>query len=90
MSNRELSRRAFLQGSVIAGIGITLAPLGSKAFAALFEDRVTASPQPWYTPGGQARARIDGVSKACGAKVFARDIRAKDMPGWPERQATRC
>ncbi|BBP81342.1 MULTISPECIES: xanthine dehydrogenase family protein molybdopterin-binding subunit [Pseudomonas] len=86
MSNRELSRRAFLQGSVIAGIGITLAPLGSKAFAALFEDRVTASPQPWYTPGGQARARIDGVSKACGAKVFARDIRAQDMPGWPQRQ----
>ncbi|WP_165680511.1 xanthine dehydrogenase family protein molybdopterin-binding subunit [Metapseudomonas otitidis] len=86
MSNRDFSRRAFLQGSVIAGIGVTLAPLGSPAFAALFEDRVTASPQPWFTLNGQARARIDGVSKACGTKVFARDIRAQDMPGWPRQQ----
>ncbi|WP_445938515.1 xanthine dehydrogenase family protein molybdopterin-binding subunit [Pseudomonas sp.] len=86
MSTPELSRRAFLQGSVIAGIGISFAPLGSKAFAALFEDKVTAMPQPWYDASGKAVARIDGVSKACGAKVFARDIRAKDMPGWPQQQ----
>ena len=86
MSKRELSRRAFLQGSVIAGISISLAPLGSKAFAALFEAQVTAAPQSWYSPNGKARGRIDGVSKACGAKVFARDIRAKDMPGWPQQQ----
>jgi len=86
MSKREFSRRAFLQGSIIAGIGVSFAPLGSSALAALFESQVTTSPQPWYTPSGQARARIDGVSKACGAKVFARDIRAKDMPGWPQQQ----
>ena len=59
MSTPELSRRAFLQGSVVAGIGITLAPLGSKAFAALFEEQVTRTPEPWYTPGGQARGRIE-------------------------------
>ena len=86
MSKGQLSRRAFLQGSVIAGISISLAPLGSKAFAALFEDQVTAAPQPWYTPDCKARARIDGVSKVCGGKVFARDIRAQDMPGWPRQQ----
>jgi CO/xanthine dehydrogenase Mo-binding subunit len=87
MSTPELSRRAFLQGSVIAGIGISFAPLGSKAFAVLFEDRVIRMPQPWYNnASGKAVARIDGVSKACGAKVFARDIRAKDMPGWPQQQ----
>ncbi|WP_028629668.1 xanthine dehydrogenase family protein molybdopterin-binding subunit [Metapseudomonas resinovorans] len=86
MSTPELSRRAFLQGSVVAGIGITLAPLGSKAFAALFEEQVTRTPEPWHTVGGQARGRIDGVSKVCGGKVFARDIRAKDMPGWPQQQ----
>ncbi|MBB2495356.1 xanthine dehydrogenase family protein molybdopterin-binding subunit [Aquipseudomonas ullengensis] len=86
MSNRDFSRRAFLQGSVVAGIGISLVPLGSRAFAALFEEQVTANPKPWYGSAGQARGRIDGVSKACGAKVFARDIRAQDMPGWPQRQ----
>ena len=42
MSTPDLSRRAFLQGSVIAGIGVSFAPLGSKAFAALFEAQVTA------------------------------------------------
>ncbi|WP_068829133.1 xanthine dehydrogenase family protein molybdopterin-binding subunit [Pseudomonas sp. BMS12] len=86
MLNSDLSRRAFLQRSVIAGIGITLAPLGSRAFAALFEERVTANPKPWYGNAAQAKGRIDGTSKACGDKVFARDIRAKDMPGWPQQQ----
>jgi len=86
MSRLEISRRRFLQSSVIAGISITLAPLGSKAFAALFEAQVTAAPQPWFGPNRTARFRIDGVSKACGEKVFARDIRAMDMPGWPQQQ----
>lgn len=39
MSNRDISRRAFLQGGLIAGVGVTLAPLGSQAFAALFENQ---------------------------------------------------
>jgi hypothetical protein len=34
MSNRDISRRAFLQGGLIAGVGVTMAPLGSQAFAA--------------------------------------------------------
>jgi CO/xanthine dehydrogenase Mo-binding subunit len=86
MSIPELSRRSFLQGTVIAGVSVSFAPLGSRAFAALFETQVTATPQPWYKPSGKAVARIDGVSKVVGAKVFARDIRAKDMPGWPQQQ----
>ena len=47
MSNRDISRRAFLQGGLIAGVGVTMAPLGSQAFAALMEERVTTSPQKW-------------------------------------------
>ena len=35
---------------------------------------------------GKARFRNDALSKVCGNKVFARDIRAQDMPGWPTRQ----
>lgn len=38
MSNRDISRRSFLQGGLIAGVGVTMAPLGSQAFAALMED----------------------------------------------------
>ncbi|MGE8458785.1 MAG: xanthine dehydrogenase family protein molybdopterin-binding subunit, partial [Pseudomonas alloputida] len=86
MSNRDISRRAFLQGGLIAGVGVTMAPLGSQAFAALMEERVTTSPQKWMNHDGKARFRNDALSKVCGDKVFARDIRAKDMPGWPAQQ----
>jgi hypothetical protein len=29
--------------------------------------------------------RIDATSKVTGGKVFARDIRARDMPHWPQQ-----
>lgn len=86
MSNRDISRRSFLQGGLIAGVGVTLALLGSQAFAALMENKVTTSPQKWMNHDGKARFRNDALSKVCGNKVFARDIRAKDMPGWPQQQ----
>ncbi|MEG9623761.1 aldehyde oxidase [Pseudomonas sp. HMSC08G10] len=86
MTHRDISRRAFLQGGVIAGVGVTLAPLGSPAFAALMENSVTTSPQKWMSHDGKTRFRNDALSKVCGNKVFARDIRAKDMPGWPQQQ----
>lgn len=86
MSNRDISRRSFLQGGLVAGVGVTLAPLGSQAFAALMESKVTTSPQKWMNHDGKARFRNDALSKVCGNKVFARDIRAKDMPGWPQQQ----
>jgi CO/xanthine dehydrogenase Mo-binding subunit len=33
---------------------------------------------------GVLKYRIDGTSKVMGEKVFARDIRARDMPHWPQ------
>ncbi|MFZ5959769.1 xanthine dehydrogenase family protein molybdopterin-binding subunit [Pseudomonas knackmussii] len=86
MSNRDISRRAFLQGGLIAGVSVTLAPLGSQAFAALMEKSVAAPPERWLANDGRVRMRNDALSKVCGEKVFARDIRAKDMPGWPQQQ----
>ncbi|MNO17596.1 Xanthine dehydrogenase molybdenum-binding subunit [compost metagenome] len=86
MSNREISRRSFLQGGLVAGVSVTLAPLGSPALAALMENSVTVPAEKWLGNNGQARFRNDALSKVCGSKVFARDIRAKDMPGWPQQQ----
>lgn len=86
MSKSDLSRRAFLQGGLVAGVSVTLAPLGSRAFAALMENRVTLPAERWIGHDNRARSRIDALSKVCGDKVFARDIRAQDMPGWPQRQ----
>lgn len=81
-----LSRRGFLHAATIAGVTVWVAPLASKAYAALFEEQVLAA-VPRDTASGQPLFRMDGVSKVTGAKVFARDIRAKDMPHWPQQQS---
>ncbi|PWK39415.1 xanthine dehydrogenase family protein molybdopterin-binding subunit [Pseudomonas sp. OV226] len=86
MSNRDISRRSFLQGGLVAGVSVTLAPLSSQAMAALMESSVTVPSEQWLSNNGHARFRNDALSKVCGSKVFARDIRAKDMPGWPQQQ----
>ena len=82
----ELSRRNFLKAGMVAGVAVYVAPLGGKAFAALFEEKIL-TPVAWDPKSAQARVRIDALAKVTGAKVFARDIRAKDMPHWPQQQS---
>ena len=84
--NVELSRRSFLKAATVAGVAVYVAPLGGKAFAALFEEKILA-PVAWDPAKGQAKFRIDGLAKVTGAKVFARDIRSRDMPHWPQTQS---
>ena len=79
----KTTRRGFLKFTA-SGIAVTIAPIGS-ARAALFEDTIHAAPVSPET--GQLKRRMDGVAKVTGGKVFARDIRARDMPGWPAEQA---
>ena len=77
-----VSRRHLL----IAGIAVYLAPLGSKAYAALVDERLLTAPA-WNAGDNRLKFRVDGISKVTGGKVFARDIRARDMPHWPQQQA---
>ncbi|EOV8089788.1 molybdopterin cofactor-binding domain-containing protein [Providencia huaxiensis] len=84
-SNVELSRRHFLKCAVIAGISVYLAPLYSRAFDVLFEEKILQSPD-WNPVDKQIKFRIDGFAKVQGEKVFARDIRARDIPHWPKQQ----
>jgi CO/xanthine dehydrogenase Mo-binding subunit len=86
MGKLDPARRSFLKASVFAGISVHIAPIGSRAFAALFEEKIL-SPIQWDALNGEARFRIDGIAKVTGAKLFARDIRATDMPHWPKQQA---
>ncbi|QNN58068.1 xanthine dehydrogenase family protein molybdopterin-binding subunit [Diaphorobacter ruginosibacter] len=81
-----LSRRGFLQGLTIAGVSVFVAPLASRAYATLFEqklltpvDRAVGTQAPLF--------RLDGHAKVTGRKIFARDIRARDMPHWPQTQS---
>lgn len=91
-----LSRRRWLQATTVAGIAVWLAPLTSRSFAALFEQHILR-PAAWQPGAPRVGHRIDGSAKVCGEKVFARDVRARDMPHWPQQQAhalflraTRC
>ncbi|MEO6920715.1 MAG: molybdopterin cofactor-binding domain-containing protein [Collimonas sp.] len=90
MTKLDLSRRGFLKASVVAGVSVYVAPMGGKAFAALFEEKIL-TPIQWNSgngqSGGHVKFRIDGIAKVTGAKVFARDVRARDMPHWPNQQA---
>lgn len=40
----------------------------------------------WSGGPGKARFRIDGLAKVTGQKIYARDFRANDMPGWPQAE----
>ncbi|MGX9933828.1 xanthine dehydrogenase family protein molybdopterin-binding subunit [Advenella kashmirensis] len=86
MSQLNQSRRLFLKKTVVAGITVYLAPLNSNAYNALFEEKILAAPI-WDSKTKRIRHRIDAQSKALGKKVFGYDIRAADMPHWPQKQA---
>jgi CO/xanthine dehydrogenase Mo-binding subunit len=86
MTRLRPSRRQMLRASLIGGIAVYLAPLGTRAFASLFEDALLTRPA-WNGHDGLLKYRIDATSKVAGEKVFARDIRARDMPHWPHQQA---
>ena len=71
MSLFRPSRRQVLRASAIGGIAVYLAPLGSRAFASLFEERLLTRPD-WNGRNGALKYRIDATSKVTGEKVFAR------------------
>ena len=82
----RFSRRDVLRVGLVAGIAVYLAPLDSPAYAALFEEKLL-TPPAWNERTGALRYRVDGTAKVAGEKIFARDIRARDMPHWPQQQA---
>lgn len=86
MTRLDFSRRRFLKASSIAGLTAYIAPFGSSAYAALFEQNLL-TPVPWNEQTGLASFRIDGPAKASGGKIFALDVRAKDLPHWPQHQS---
>ena len=79
------SRRQVLRAILVGGIAVYLAPLGSRAYSALFEDELLTVPD-WNGRNGSLKYRVDATAKVLGRKVFARDIRAPDMPHWPQQQ----
>ncbi|MFC3550982.1 xanthine dehydrogenase family protein molybdopterin-binding subunit [Lysobacter cavernae] len=82
----RLSRRDFLKCSVVAGISVYIATPGNAALAALFE-KERLRPLPWDAKTGKIRYRTDATAKVTGEKLFSFDMRARDLPGWPQQQS---
>ncbi len=82
----DLSRREFVKLVTGSGIVLTFSPLAIAAVPG-FADRETLPGRAQWNPAVGGRGRIDGAAKVTGAKLYASDFRATDMPGWPATTA---
>src|SRR5450755_1126980 len=76
------SRREFVKWMTASGISLSLSRLGAARDAA-FPARAVLPGRGSQNPAAAAAGRIDGVAKVTGAKLYASDFRAADLPGWP-------
>jgi CO/xanthine dehydrogenase Mo-binding subunit len=82
-----VDRRAFLTASLVAGVAVVVRPLAGAAQSPAFDTREIASGSAWRGTAATAARLIDGRPKVTGAKLYAADFRAQDMPGWPRHTA---
>ena len=76
------SRREFVKWVAASGIALSLSRLGAVEPSA-FPARATLPGRGKWNPAANGAGRIDGVAKVTGAKLYASDFRAADLPGWP-------
>lgn len=84
MPHIDISRRNFLTAAAALGVTAMVRPL-TQAQAAMMQSPVGQDPG-WFA-GGRLRYRRDGMAKVTGSKVFAIDMRARDLEGWPNQQS---
>jgi CO/xanthine dehydrogenase Mo-binding subunit len=78
------SRREFVKLITASGIALSLSRLAS-AEEPTFAARETLPGRQNWNPAANGAGRIDGVAKVTGAKLYAADFRAADLPGWPSK-----
>ena len=78
------SRREFLKWVSASGIALSLSRLGS-AEATVLPPRASLPGHGNWNPATGGAGRIDGVAKVTGAKLYASDFRASDLPEWPAK-----
>src|ERR1700712_1989565 len=76
------SRREFVKWLSAGGISVSLSHLASAA-GVPFAAHETLPGRQNFNPAAKGAGRVDGVAKVTGAKLYASDFRAADMPGWP-------
>src|SRR4030088_2533000 len=80
------SRREFVKWVTASGIALSLSRLASAEETG-FAARETLPGRQKWNPAATGTGRIDGVPKVTGAKLYASDFRAADLPGWPSKTA---
>src|SRR6476619_4151918 len=78
----RISRREFVNSVTASGIALPMSRLAiaeEPGFAA----RETLPGRQGWNPAATGVGRIDGVAKVTGAKLYASDFRAADLPNWP-------
>src|SRR5258707_7260911 len=80
------SRREFVKWMTANGIAASLSRL-ALAEEPEFAARETLPGRQAWNPAATGAGRIDGVAKVTGAKLYASDFRAADLPGWPQNTA---
>jgi CO/xanthine dehydrogenase Mo-binding subunit len=78
----KISRRAFITSATASGIALSVSRL-ALADEPGFAARETLPGRQAWNPAATGAGRIDGVAKVTGAKLYASDFRAADLPGWP-------
>src|SRR6478609_8016959 len=76
------SRREFVKSVTASGIALSVSRL-AIAEEPSFAARETLPGRQAWNPAATGVGRIDGVAKVTGAKLYASDFRAADLPGWP-------
>src|SRR5258705_2994493 len=76
------SRREFLNWVAAGGIALSLSRLGGAEAAGL-PPRASLPGRANWNPAANGAGRVDGTAKVTGAKLYASDFRAADLPGWP-------
>src|ERR1700743_3306317 len=77
-----ISRREFVGLATSSGIALSLSRV-AFAESPSFDSRETLPGRQSWNPAATGAGRIDGVAKVTGAKLYASDFRAADLPGWP-------
>jgi CO/xanthine dehydrogenase Mo-binding subunit len=76
------SRREFVTWASASGIALSLSRLEAAAADSFAAHEILPGRQNW-NPAANGVGRVDGVPKVTGAKLYASDFRAADLPGWP-------
>src|SRR6266516_3883151 len=77
------SRREYVKWATASGIALSLSRV-ALAEEPGFAARETLPGRQGWNPAATGVGRIDGVAKVTGAKLYAADFRAADLPGWPQ------